>query len=133
MKLAKNIFKIYSTHAEDGSVGIFSSNDRIIDPNYDSKLGVFKDGYYLIPEGEVIGEETQTILGNGIKAKLIYEYSYYDEGEGVRYTTLRASTTGIPSEEDYDILGSLEVEPPVEIATSGISPRDPDHIGYDFS
>lgn len=80
-----------------------------------------------------MGEETQTILGNGIKAKLIYEYSYYDEGEGVRYTTLRASTTGIPSEEDYDILGSLEVEPPVEIATSGISPRDPDHIGYDFS
>jgi len=56
MKLAKNTFKIYSTHAEDGSVGIFSSNDRVIDPKDDSKLGIFKDGYYLIPEGEVSGE-----------------------------------------------------------------------------
>lgn len=133
MKLAKNVCKIYSAHAKDGSVGIFSSNDMVIDPKGDSLLGVFKDGYYLIPEGEVAGEEFQTVLGNGVKAKLIYEYSYYDEDTDTRYTTLRASTTGVPSENDYDVLGNLDVEPPVEVISTGISPRDPGHIGFDFS
>ena len=130
MDLTKDTFKIYSAHAEDGSVGVFSSNDKVIDPNEDSKLGVSKDGYYLIPEGEVDGEVTQSDLGNGVKAKLLYE-SYYVDEAGNRYTTIKASTTGIPSEEDYDVLGNLEVECPVEISSNGVSPSADGHITWD--
>lgn len=113
MNLKKGFTKIYSADATEGEMIILAARGQTPDIDEDLTLGLTKNGKYIIPEKS--GEDDLGQDKIGVEAKLVYEYSYIDEEKGIRYITLKASKSEIPSKDDFDILKNpLEGEIPVE-------------------